>query len=116
MTQAWAIKWELTDEHINSLQVDSVNRLIERTKHAHYTNVVVRINGKDETYEADWIKHMRPVTLVEGSAEPVAWIAADSANPDGCMVFKPGRHFPVGTEFYTAPPADDARRLLKRAL
>jgi hypothetical protein len=30
--------------------------MIDRAKHAHYCNVYLRINGKDELYEADWIK------------------------------------------------------------
>lgn len=55
-------KFELTDENINDLQVESIRRLIERCKHAHYTNVYLRINGKDELFEADWLKHIREVT------------------------------------------------------
>lgn len=54
--------WVLTDAHINDLQTDSINRLIERCKHAHYVNVHVRINGKDEHFEADWLKYIKPVT------------------------------------------------------
>ena len=50
--------WRLTDEKINHLQVESIDNLIRRAKHAHYVNVYVRINGKDETYEADWLKHL----------------------------------------------------------
>lgn len=51
-------KWSLTDEKINDLQVASIDRLISRCKLAHFTNVRVRINGRWEEYEADWIKHM----------------------------------------------------------
>ncbi len=50
--------WHLTDKHINSLQVESIDNLIRRAKAAHYVNVLVRINGKDEVYEADWLKHL----------------------------------------------------------
>ena len=50
--------WTLTDKNINSLQVESVDSLIRRAKAAHYVNVLVRINGKDEIYEADWLKHL----------------------------------------------------------
>ena len=50
--------WLLTDKNINSLQVDSIQRLIDRLKHAHHTDLCVRINGQDEWFQADWLKHM----------------------------------------------------------
>lgn len=53
------VAWILTDEKINDLQVTTVETLVRRAKAAHYCNVYLRINGKDELYEADWIKHMR---------------------------------------------------------
>lgn len=53
------ISFKLTDENINHLQVDSIRNLIERCKYAHMTDVHVRINGKWEIFEADWIKHMK---------------------------------------------------------
>lgn len=52
-------EFRLTDENINELQVDSIRKLIERCKRAHFTDVHVRINGKWEKFEADWIKHMK---------------------------------------------------------
>ena len=52
------VAWLLTDKKINSLQVDDIQRLISRLKHAHHTDLCVRINGKDEWFEADWLKHM----------------------------------------------------------
>ena len=52
------VAWLLTDKNINSLQVDSIQRLIDRLKHAHHTDLCVRINGQDEWFEADWLKHM----------------------------------------------------------
>ena len=52
----------LTDKNINSLQVNSIQRLIDRFKHAHHTDIRVRINGHDEWFEADWLKHMVRVT------------------------------------------------------
>ena len=52
------VGWLLTDKNINSLQVDSIQRLIDRLKHAHHTDVCVRINGQDEWFQADWLKHM----------------------------------------------------------
>lgn len=51
-------EWCLPSEQLNKPQLESIAKLVQRTKHAHYTNVVVRINGENETYEADWIKHM----------------------------------------------------------
>ena len=52
------VAWLLTDKNINSLQVNSIQRLIDRLKHAHHTDVCVRINGQDEWFQADWLKHM----------------------------------------------------------
>lgn len=54
-------RWELTDEKINELQVASIDRLIERCKRAHFVNVQVRINGQFETFEADWLKHLKRI-------------------------------------------------------
>jgi len=48
----------LTEKNINSLQVDSIQLLINRLKHAHHTDLCVRINGQDEWFQADWLKHM----------------------------------------------------------
>jgi hypothetical protein len=56
------VAWMLTDKNINSIQVDSIQRLIDRLKHAHHTDLCVRINGQDEWFEADWLKHMVRVT------------------------------------------------------
>jgi hypothetical protein len=56
------VAWLLTDKKINSLQVDDIQRLISRLKHAHHTDLCVRINGQDEWFEADWLKHMVRVT------------------------------------------------------
>ncbi len=51
--------WLITDEMINSLQIDSIQRLIDRARHAHMTDIKLRINGQDEWYEADWLKHLK---------------------------------------------------------
>ena len=67
------VAWLLTDKNINSLQVDSIQRLIDCLKHAHHTDLCVRINGQDEWFEADWLKHMVIVTPPQRT-EPVAWI------------------------------------------
>lgn len=52
------VAWLITDEKINSLQVDSIQRLIDRARHAHMTDIKLRINGQDEWYQADWLKHL----------------------------------------------------------
>lgn len=44
--------------HVNSLQVESIKRLVVRTKHAHMTDVRARINGNYEYFEADWLKYV----------------------------------------------------------
>ena len=56
------VAWLLTDKNINSLQVDSIQRLINRLKHAHQTDLCVRINGQYEWFQADWLKDMVRVT------------------------------------------------------
>ena len=53
------VAWSITERNINSLQVDSINSLIGRAKHAHMIDVKVRVNGQDEWYEADWLKHLK---------------------------------------------------------
>lgn len=53
------VEFKLTDENINELQVESIRKTIERCKHAHMTDIHIRINGKWEVVEADWIKHMK---------------------------------------------------------
>ena len=60
--QGEPVAWILTDKNINFLQVDSIQRLIERLKHAHHTDLCVRINGQDEWFQADWLKHMLKAT------------------------------------------------------
>jgi hypothetical protein len=57
-TEQEPVAWLLTDKNINSIQVNSIQRLINRLNHAHHTDIRVRINGQDEWFEADWLKHM----------------------------------------------------------
>ena len=72
------VAWLLMDKNINALQVESIQRLIDRLKHALHTDLCVRINGKDEWFEADWLKHMVRVTppqrkpLTKEQIEPMA--------------------------------------------
>ena len=53
------MKLELDDEFVNELQRRSIIKLIDKAKRANSTDIHMRINGKDETIEADWIKHLK---------------------------------------------------------
>jgi hypothetical protein len=73
------VAWLLTDKNINSLQVDSIQRLINRLNHAHHTDLCVRINGQDEWFQADWLKHMvraTPPQRTEQEPDDIASIIA----------------------------------------
>ena len=70
------VAWLLTDKNINSLQVDSIQRLINRLNHAHHTDLCVRINGQDEWFQADWLKHMVRATPPQRKPLTVQEIAA----------------------------------------
>jgi len=67
------VAWLLTDKNINSLQVDSIQRLIDRLKHAHHTDLFVRINGQDEWFQADWLKHMVRATPPQRTEPLIGW-------------------------------------------
>lgn len=54
--------WCLTDQNINDLQTQSIDRLIARCKQGHFVDIRVRINGTYEIHEADWLKHIKRVT------------------------------------------------------
>lgn len=68
-TEQEPVAWLLTDKNINSLQVDSIQRLINRLNHAHHTDLCVRINGQDEWFQADWLKHMVRATPPQRTEE-----------------------------------------------
>jgi hypothetical protein len=61
-TEQEPVAWLITDEKINSLQVDSIQRLVDRARHAHMTDIKLRINGQDEWHQADWLKHLTRTT------------------------------------------------------
>lgn len=50
--------WRLSAEKINAIQQSSICELVKRCKAAHFVDVHVRINGKWEVFQADWIKHL----------------------------------------------------------
>lgn len=85
------VAWLITDEKINSIQVDSIQRLIDRANHAHMTDIKLRINGQDEWYEADWLKHMTRAAppqrqWVGLTDECVRALWVDTANPDAYRI------------------------------
>jgi hypothetical protein len=51
------IRFEIDTDKINDIQLKHMRETINRSRHAHWTNVELRINGKDERHEADWLKH-----------------------------------------------------------
>ena len=53
-----ARNWHLSGDQINTLQDESIERLVRMCKQAHYVDVKVRINGEYQHFQADWIKHL----------------------------------------------------------
>ena len=51
--------WALSSERINSLQQASIKKMVELAKGAHWIDVVVRYEGKEHRFQADWIKHLK---------------------------------------------------------
>ena len=62
------LRYELSANNINELQEDSIDRLIKRAKGAHHCNLIMRINGQDEYYEIDWLKHLVKAIVTPSSA------------------------------------------------
>ena len=52
------MRLHIDDRKINRLQRQSIAELVTRAKHAHITDVVMRINGKEVRVQADWLKHL----------------------------------------------------------
>jgi len=65
------IKFELDTSNINYIQLETLLRTIERSKHAHFTNVHLRINGDDQYEEADWLKYITVTEAKRGLPCPV---------------------------------------------
>lgn len=68
--------WVLTEAKINDLQAASIQRLIDRCGAAHHADLIIRINGQDEHYEVDWLKHLRPVVELDDQARLMAFYDA----------------------------------------
>jgi hypothetical protein len=59
------MKLEIDDKHLNASMRRWLTRLLERARRAHYVNITIRLNGKDESFEADWVKHLKVVKDVD---------------------------------------------------
>lgn len=53
------MKITIDDRHLNEPMKKGMKKTISAAKHAHFTNVKIRINGEWREYEADWIKHIK---------------------------------------------------------
>lgn len=51
--------WVLNAIDINEFQAKTLDDTIKQSKHAHMTDVDIRINGQNIIREADWIKHLK---------------------------------------------------------
>ena len=111
----------IIDEKINSIQVNSIQHLIDRAKHAHMADIKLRINGQDEWYQADWIKHITQITELKCDGDfPEGFDAScgipaqalRAANSIMCDVNGKrewdvpcvAKHLIAFTKLYTAPP------------
>lgn len=47
-------------DKLNDPQRESVQKLIPVLWAAHYTDIIVRVNGEDRRYQGDWLKHLFP--------------------------------------------------------
>ncbi len=52
------VAWMITDQGINDLQIESINKVISRAWAAHHVDLIIRINRVDERHQADWLKHL----------------------------------------------------------
>ena len=110
LAEGSVVAFVLTDKNINHLQVNSVEALVARAKHAHMTDIKLRINGKDEWYEADWIKHLK---LSQSQPEPVD-VEPDcyvGRIEDGAMLLMSMPDDWVATPLYTTPQPDRTAEL-----
>ena len=71
-------------DSINDLQLASMRYVMNRARAAHFTNIDMRINGKNEISEADWMKHLREVSTRDVGI-PVFYEAEDAACVHMCL-------------------------------
>ena len=60
------MRLDLSDDTINELQQRSIVRLIALAKEANCADIVLRINGRNEVIQADWLKHLKFAEAVDG--------------------------------------------------
>ena len=53
------MRMELPDESINNLQRMSLSTLKDTLKWAKSADIIVRKDGQDYHFEADWLKHLK---------------------------------------------------------
>lgn len=50
--------WFLPANAINELQQASMEKMVGLCHASHHIDVIVRYEGQDKRFEADWIKHL----------------------------------------------------------
>lgn len=53
------LTFTLDSGHINQMQIESLRGAIAKSKRAHHTDIQMRVNGQDVTFQADWLKHLK---------------------------------------------------------
>ena len=56
--------------NITDVQRQTMRELAELLPHAHETDLLVRINGQDQRYQADWVKDVLRWIFREEQAGP----------------------------------------------
>jgi hypothetical protein len=84
MTKQTERGWFLSADAINDIQNESLARSVKRCKQAHFTDLQIRINGEFEAAQADWIKHLRPITLERAEEVQCGKCQSIRQQGDGC--------------------------------
>lgn len=53
------ITFTINTELINTMQIESMRGAIKSAAHAHHTDIAMRIDGQDRSWQADWLKHLK---------------------------------------------------------
>ena len=70
MTDPQTTNWFLPADAINELQQSSMEKMMRLCPGSHHIDVIVRYEGQDKRFEADWIKHLekQPCEKATGNA------------------------------------------------
>ena len=49
----------IDDQSINDLVREGLRKAIDLAQQAHYTDLIIRVNGEDLRVQADWLKYLR---------------------------------------------------------